>query len=158
MSTKILLSKQAATMLSEMHDMDHSTLEWFNDMGMGIASTLEEITSRIENPPKDRVKGCEVIHLGSEMFQPMKELKKKLLGDGLLFEDYIRDLDQIVDKLDGVVFENMKVMGNPKVRNHMKSLANAIIMHLEAGPVLNTMFGILAQNDDNFDGPEASPA
>ena len=140
-------SKQAAAMLSSMHDMDHTTLEWLNDMGMGIASTIEDITSRIENSPKDRVKGCEVIHLGADLFLPMRSLKKNLEAGGLAFEDYIGELDQIVDRLDQVVFENQKVLSNPKVRNHMKQLANAVILHLEAGPVLNTMFGILSQID-----------
>lgn len=143
MSDSFKPSKQAAIMLSSMHDMDDTVLEWFNDMGMGIASTLEEITNRIENPTKTRVKGCEVIHLGAELFLPMRTLKQKLeLGD-LAFEDYIRELDQIVMRLDQVVFENQTVLRNPKVRNHMRQLANAIILHLEAGPVLNTMFGIL---------------
>lgn len=138
-------SKNAAMMLSSMHDMDDDVLEWFNDMGMGIASTMEEITSRIENPPTDRVKGCEVIHLGAELFLPMRSLKQKLEAGGLAFEDYIRELDQIVDRLNHVVCENKKVLSNPKVRNHMKQLANAVVLHLEAGPVLNTMFGILNQ-------------
>ena len=134
-------------MLSSMHDMDHTTLEWLNDMGMGIASTIEDITSRIENSPKDRVKGCEVIHLGADLFLPMRSLKKKLEAGGLAFEDYIGELDQIVDRLDQVIFENQKVLSNPKVRNHMKQLANAVILHLEAGPVINTMFDILSQDD-----------
>lgn len=126
--------------------MDDASLEWFNDMGMGIASTLEDVTTRIENPTKSRVKGCEVIHLGADLFLPMRTLKQKLEKGGLTFEDYIRQLDQIVIRLDDVVFENKEVLGNPKVRNHMKQLANAVILHLEAGPVLNTMFGILAQH------------
>lgn len=138
-------SKQAAMMLSSMHDMDDSTLEWLNDMGMGIAATMEDITVRIENASKERVKGCEVIYLGSELFLPMRMLKQKLESGSLEFEDYIREIDQIVDRLDQIVFENRLVMSNPKVRNHMKQLANAIILHLEAGPVLNTMFGILGQ-------------
>ena len=133
-------------MLSSLHDMDDASLEWFNDMGMGIASTLEDVTTRIENPTKSRVKGCEVIHLGADLFLPMRTLKQKLEKGGLTFEDYIRQLDQIVIRLDDVVFENKEVLGNPKVRNHMKQLANAVILHLEAGPVLNTMFGILAQH------------
>jgi len=136
-------SKQAATMLSAMHDMDDTVLEWFNDMGMGITSTLEDVTARIENPPKARTKGCEVIHLGSDLFLPMRALKQKLEAGGLQFEDYIRELDKIVVRLDEVVFANREVLSNPNVRNHMKQLANAVILHLEAGPVLNTMFGIL---------------
>lgn len=55
-------------------------------------------------------------------------------------------LDQIVMNLDQIVFQNQKVLSNPKVRNHMKELANAIILNLEAGPVLNNMFGILSQD------------
>lgn len=138
------LSNNAAKMLSSMHDMDNSLLEWFNDMGMGIASTMEDVTTCIENPPTDRVKGCEVIHLGAELFLPMRSLKQKLDGGGLAFESYISELDQIVDRLDQIVFENTKVLSNPKVRNHMKQLANAVILHLEAGPVLNAMFGVLS--------------
>lgn len=143
--TPLIPSKEAAMMLSTMQDMDTETLEWLNDMGMGIASTLEDITTRIENPSKTRVKGCEVIHLGAQLFLPMRTLKQKLELGNLNFEDYIKELDQIVDQLDHVVFENQKVLSNPRVRNHMKQLTNAIILHLEAGPVLNTMFGILGQ-------------
>jgi hypothetical protein len=133
-------SKQAAAMLSSMREMNDEDLEWLNDMGMGIASTLEEITTRIENPTKVRVQGCEVIHLGAELFLPMRTLKRKLESNDLEFETYIKDLDQIVEKLDQLVFENQKVLSNPKVRNHMRQLANAVILHLEAGPVLNGMF------------------
>ena len=146
MSDSFKPSKQAATMLSTMHDMDDTVLEWFNDMGMGITSTLEDVTARIENPPKTRVKGCEVIHLGADLFVPMRALKRKLEAGGLQFEDYIRELDSIVVRLEQVVFENREVLGNPKVRNHMKQLANAVILHLEAGPILNTMFGILGHH------------
>jgi len=146
MSDILKPSKQAAMMLSSIHDMDEDDLQWLQDMGMGIASTIEELTTRIENPRKDRVKGCEVIHLGADLFLPMRQLKQKLEVGGLLFEDYIKDLDQIVVRLDQVVFENTKVLGNPRVRNHMKQLANAVIVHLEAGPVLNTMFGILGHH------------
>jgi len=133
-------SKQAAAMLSSMREMNDEDLEWLNDMGMGIASTLEEITTRIEHPTKVRVQGCEVIHLGAELFLPMRTLKRKLESNDLEFETYIKDLDQIVEKLDQLVFENKKVLSNPKVRNHMRQLANAVILHLEAGPVLNGMF------------------
>ena len=139
MSDSFKPSKQAAIMLSSMRDMDENDLEWLQDMGMGIAATLEDITTRIENPEKERMKGCEVIHLGAELFLPMRTLKQKLETGELVFENYIRELDRIVDRLDQVV------LSNPKVRNHMKQLANAVIVHLEAGPVLNTMFGILGQ-------------
>ena len=145
MSDSFKPSKQAAIMLSSMRDMDENDLEWLQDMGMGIAATLEDITTRIENPEKERMKGCEVIHLGAELFWPMRTLKQKLETGELVFENYIRELDRIVDRLDQVVFENSLVLSNPKVRNHMKQLANAVIVHLEAGPVLNTMFGILGQ-------------
>lgn len=132
-------------MLSSIHDMEDDVLDWFNDMGMGISSTMEDITSRIENPQTGRVKGCEVIHLGAELFLPMRSLKQKLDSGGLFFEEYIRELDSIVDQLDKVVYKNKKVMSNPNVRNYMKQLANTVILHLEAGPVLNAMFGILSQ-------------
>lgn len=143
MSDSFKPSKQAAIMLSSMHSMNENELDWFQDMGMGIAATLEDITTRIENPEKKRMKGCEVIHLGADLFLPMKTLKQKLEVGELGFENYIQDLDQIVDRLDQVVFENQTVLSNPKVRNHMKQLANAVVVHLEAGAVLNTMFGIL---------------
>lgn len=138
-------SKNAAMMLAQMHDMSDDELEWFNDMAMGIASTMEDLTAQIENPPKKRVKGCEVIHLGAELFLPMRNLKQKLENGGLELEDYVSELDQIVDRLSFVVTENQKVLSNPKVRSHMKQLANAVVLHLEAGPVLNNMFGILNQ-------------
>lgn len=138
-------SKNAAMMLSQMHDMSDDELEWYHDMGVGIASTMEDLTAQIENPTKKRVKGCEIIHLGAELFLPMRTLKQRLEAGGLELEDYVRELDQIVDKLSFIVTENQKVLSNPKVRNHMKQLANTVVLHLEAGPVLNTMFGILNQ-------------
>lgn len=146
MSDSFKPSKQAAMMLSSINDMDDNDLDWLQDMGMGIASTIEEITARIENPTKNRVKGCEVIQLGAELFLPMRSLKQRLeLGD-MTLESYMKDLDQIVECFDQIVFANSLVLSNPKVRNHMKQLANSIVVHLEAGAVLNTMFGILSQN------------
>jgi hypothetical protein len=148
MSIDFKPSKPAAVMLSAMLDMDETTLEWFNDMGMGISSTLEEITAIVENPPTTRVEGCEVIQLGSDLFIPIKVLKQRLDAGGLEFEDYIRELDRITERLDQVVQANKEVISNPRVRNHMKQLTNVVILHLEAGPVLNTMFGILGRYND----------
>lgn len=140
------LSKNAEALLQSLQHMDAETLEWYSDMGMGIASTMESITDRIENPPKKLSKGCQVIYLGSELFLPMRALKNNLEAGALTLEEYVKELDLIVDKLDQIVFENKPVLANSKVRNHMKQLANAIILHLEGGPIMNAMFTFLEDN------------
>jgi hypothetical protein len=38
-------------------------------------------------------------------------------------------------------------MANPNIRNHMKRLANTIVIGVEAGSILNTMFGIIDSED-----------
>lgn len=137
------LSKNAELLLLTLNKSDMETIEWYHDMAMGIASTMETITNSIENPTKKRHEGCTLIYLGSELFIPMRELKSNLDKGNISLEEYIRQLDFIVDKLDQIVFENKKVLYLPKVRNHMKQIANAIILHLEGGPILNAMFKIL---------------
>ena len=137
--TDFKLSKQAQVMIEELDELTSSEIDWVNDMAMGIATTLKEITDRIENPPKDRVKGCEVIHLGSDLFAPIRTLKEEV-NNGLNLEYYLRDLDEIVEKFGVLLEKNYPVMKNSRVRRHMRDMANAIILNLEAGPILNGLF------------------
>ena len=65
--TKIgIPSKQAAMMLSQIADMNYDQVDSVHQLGLGIASTMETIATAIENPPKKKKKGCQVIHLGSQ--------------------------------------------------------------------------------------------
>lgn len=137
--TDFKLSKQAQVMIEELNELPSSDLDWVNDMAMGIATTLKEITERIENPPKDRVKGCEVIYLGADLFAPIRTLKEEV-NNGLNLEYYLRDLDEIVEKFGVLLEKNYPVMKNSRVRRHMRDMANAIILNLEAGPILNGLF------------------
>lgn len=137
--TDFKLSKQAQVMIEELDELTSSEIDWVNDMAMGIATTLKEITDRIENPPKDRVKGCEVIHLGADLFAPIRTLKEEV-NNGLNLEYYLRDLDEIVEKFGVLLEKNYPVMKNSRVRRHMRDMANAIILNLEAGPILNGLF------------------
>jgi hypothetical protein len=137
--TDFKLSKQAMAMLEELSELPPSEIDWINDMAMGIATTLKEITDRIENPPKEPIKGCEVIHLGAELFTPIRTLKEEI-NNGLNLEYYLRDLDEIVERLSVLVERNYIVLKNPKVRRHMRDITNAIILNLEAGPILNSLF------------------
>ena len=134
------LSKQAEKMLLDLRILSEEEIYWLQDMCFGIASTMETITSKIENPPKDKPKGCTIIHVGFELFFPMKEIKQKLLSDKLRLVDYITCLDLVVEDLSKIVDNNYPIMGNPKIRSHMKNMANAVVLQLEAGAVLNSMF------------------
>ena len=137
--TDFKLSKQAIAMIEEVNHLPTSELEWINDMAMGIATTLKEITERIENPAKEKIEGCELIHLGAEIFFPIRSLKKEI-ANGIELEYYLRDLDEIVEKLAVLVEKNYLVLKNPRVRRHMRDITNAIILNLEAGPILNGLF------------------
>lgn len=137
--TDFKLSKQATAMIAEIDHLPSSDLDWINDMAMGIATTLKEITERIENPPKEKNKGCEIIHLGSDIFLPIRCLKEEILN-GISLEYYLRDLDEIVEKLASLIEKNYIVMKNPKVRRYMRDMTNAVILNLEAGPILNGLF------------------
>lgn len=143
-------SKQAAMMLSEIADMTGDQIELIHDLGISIASNVEAATASIENPTKKRVKGCEVIHLGSHLFIPIRDLKQSLEDGEVDLEGYLRKLNNIVDSLCEVVDNNNEVMSNPRVRDHMKRLANTIILGVEAGVVINTMFTILSREDGDF--------
>lgn len=145
-------SKAAAVMLSELALKTEDQIELLHDLGISIASNFETATANIENPTKKRVKGCEVIHLGSHLFLPIRNLKKSLEDEEITLEDYLRKVNQITDSLCEVVDNNTKVMGNPNVRNHMKRLTNTIILGVEAGVIINTMFAIIARDgDDAYD-------
>ena len=141
-------SKEAAMMLSELADMTGEQIDTVHDLGISIASNVESATANIENPTKKRVKGCEIIHLGSNLFVPVRDLKQSLEDGGLNLEDYLRQLNTITDDLGDIVDKNREVMSNPKVRDHMKRLTNTIILGVEAGVVINTMFSILAREED----------
>ena len=163
-------SKAAAMMLSELADMTGDQIELVHDLGISVASNLEtataaienptkkrslsdvsvavQTTAAIENPTKKRVKGCEIIHLGSHLFVPMRDLKQSLEDGDLDLEGYLRKLNTITDGLCEVVDNNTKVLSNPRVRDHMKRLANTIILGVEAGVVINTMFTILSREED----------
>lgn len=141
-------SKEAAMMLSELADMTGEQIDTVHDLGISIASNVESATANIENPTKKRVKGCEIIHLGSHLFVPIRDLKQSLEDGGLDLEDYLRQLNTITDDLCDIVDKNREVMSNPRVRNHMKRLTNTIILGVEAGVVINTMFSILAREED----------
>lgn len=137
--TDFKLSKQAQAMIKELDELTISEINWVNDMALGIATTLKEVTSGIENPPKDRVKDCEVIHLGADLFAPMFRLKKEI-NNGINLKYYLTDLDEVVEKLGTLLEKNYPVLKNPRVRRHMKNMANTIILDLEAGPILNGLF------------------
>ena len=143
-------SKEAAMMLSELADMTGEQIDTVHDLGISIASNIESATANIENPTKKRVKGCEIIHLGSNLFVPVRDLKQSLEDGGLNLEDYLRQLNTITDDLCDIVDKNREVMSNPRVRDHMKRLTNTIILGVEAGVVINTMFSILAREDEDF--------
>lgn len=143
-------SKEAAMMLSELADMTGDQIDTVHDLGISIASNVESATANIENPTKKRVKGCEIIHLGSNLFVPVRDLKQSLEDGGLNLEDYLRQLNTITDDLCNIVDKNREVMSNPRVRDHMKRLTNTIILGVEAGVVINTMFSILAREDEDF--------
>jgi len=146
--TKIgIPSKQAAMMLSQLADMDYDQIEMINELGLGIASTMESVAANIENPPKKAKKGCQIIHLGSQLFLPIRDLKKSLEDGELDLETYLRKLSLITDDLCLITENNYSVMVNPNVRNHMKRLANTIVIGVEAGSILNTMFGIIESED-----------
>jgi hypothetical protein len=143
-------SKEAAMMLSELADMTGEQIDIVHDLGISIASNVESATANIENPTKKRVKGCEIIHLGSHLFVPIRDLKQSLEDGNIDLEGYLRQLNTITDNLCDIVDKNNIVMGNPKVRDHMKRLTNTIILGVEAGVVINTMFSILAREDEDF--------
>ena len=127
-------------MLTDLHILSDDEVYWLQDMCFGIASTMETITSKIENPPKDKPTGCSVIHVGFELFLPIKELKQRLEYEQLRLIDYITSLDLVVEDFSKIVEKNYVVMNNSKVRSHMKNMANVIVLQLEAGAVLNSMF------------------
>lgn len=133
-------SKKAEKMLLDLHMLSDDENYWLQDMCFGIASTMETITSKIENPPKDKPKGCSVIHVGFELFFPIKELKQRLEHEQLRLIDYITSLDLVVEDFSKIVDKNYSIMSNSKVRSHMKNMANVIVLQLEAGAVLNSMF------------------
>jgi hypothetical protein len=141
-------SKEAAMMLSELADMTGEQIDIVHDLGISIASNVESATANIENPTKKRAKGCEIIHLGSHLFVPIRDLKQSLEDGNIDLEGYLRQLNTITDSLCDIVDKNNIVMGNPKVRDHMKRLTNTIILGVEAGVVINTMFSILAREED----------
>lgn len=143
-------SKEAAMMLSELADMTGEQIDTVHDLGISIASNVESATANIENPTKKRVKGCEIIHLGSNLFVPIRDLKQSLEDGELDLEDYLHQLNTITDDLCDIVDKNREVMSNPRVRDHMKRLTNTIILGVEAGVVINTMFSILAREDEGF--------
>jgi hypothetical protein len=148
--TKIgIPSKQAAMMLSEIADMDYDQVETIHDLGLGIASTMETVATIIENPPKKMKEGCQVIHLGSKLFLPIRDLKKSLEDGELDLESYLRKLVVITDDLCDITEKNHSVMADTHVRNHMKRLANTVVIGVEAGSILNTMFGIIDSEDLN---------
>jgi hypothetical protein len=148
--TKIgIPSKQAAMMLSEIADMDYDQVETIHDLGLGIASTMETVATIIENPPKKMKEGCQVIHLGSQLFLPIRDLKKSLEDGELDLESYLRKLVVITDDLCDITEKNHSVMADTHVRNHMKRLANTVVIGVEAGSILNTMFGIIDSEDLN---------
>ena len=78
----------------------------------------------------------------------MRDLKQSLEDGDLDLEGYLRKLNTITDGLCEVVDNNTKVLSNPRVRDHMKRLANTIILGVEAGVVINTMFTILSREED----------
>ncbi len=146
--TKIgIPSKQAAMMLSQIADMNYDQVDSVHQLGLGIASTMETIATAIENPPNKKKKGCQVIHLGSQLFPAIRDLKQSLDDSELDLETYLRKLTAITDDLCDITEKNHSVMVNPSVRNHMKRLANTIVIGVEAGSILNTMFGIIDSED-----------
>lgn len=136
-------SQNALNMLADLDRMSEYDIEWLQDMTFGVASIVHDIRAKIENPPTQKDERCQIIHLGSELFLPIRELKRKL-DVGSRLDDYVRDLDQIVCKLEEVVDKNHEFMYNPKVRNHMKQITNAVVVNVEAGAVLNFLLQRLA--------------
>ena len=68
MSQELKLSKAAAKMLQQIEHLPESDILWLEDMALGIASSLHHITNKIENPPKRKASGCDIIYLGSDLF------------------------------------------------------------------------------------------
>lgn len=153
MMDKFNISEKSLNMLSELESMDENDIEWLRDMSFGIASIMYDIREKIENPPEkdpEKENDCQVIHLGSELFLPIKKLKKKL-ERGLTLEDYIRNLDDIVCKLEEVIDKNYGVMYNPKVCSHMRDITNNVVVILEAGGILNLLMEKLDIKESDYD-------
>lgn len=124
--------------------MSENDVLWAEDMAMGIASTLQYITSKIENPPNKKFAGCQIIHIGTDLFPEMRSLKTKLEQKTISFDDYIKEIDLIVERLKDVVDFSYHAMFYPRVRTHMRMLANAVLVQLEAGPVINKFFEMIS--------------
>lgn len=144
MSQELKLSKAATKMLQQIEHLPESDILWLEDMALGIASSLHHITNKIENPPKRKASGCDIIYLGSDLFPSIRNLKMMLESNELTFEQYITQLDSIVESLKGFVDNSYDAMYHTKVRLHMRGLANVIVTHLEAGPVINKFFEIIS--------------
>lgn len=141
-------SRQAAMLLSELANLSTDELIQLNEIGLGIAHTFETVTANIENPPKKLSAGCQVIHLGSQLFLPIRELKQELDGGELDLEAYLRRLNAITDDLVEIVENNWSAMASKNVREHMRRLTNVIIVELEAGTILNALLSEETDDDD----------
>lgn len=146
-----LPSRQAAMMLSGIANMSDSQLELARDLGLGIAAVMDSVVAMIENPPKKVVratKGAEVIQLCSHLVPATQFLKKDLDAGELDLIAYLRRLTAITDELSDLTEKNYSVMVSSSVREHMKNMANMIVLDVEGGAVLNTMFNILGTELD----------
>jgi hypothetical protein len=149
-------SRPAAMMLSEMANMNINEIELVNDLGLGIASVMEDVREMIENPPKKRYKqeGAEVIQLCSHLIPAVQELKTELHYGNLDLTSYLQRLSSITDELSLLTEKNHSSMVSPAVRNHMRNMANIVLLDAEAGAVVNTMFNIIGtelSSDDDSD-------
>lgn len=148
MDNSLRPSREAAMMLSTIADMSGDEVELIHDLGITITSTVTTITDSIEKPKRVKTNGCQVIHLGSHLFPAISALKDYLNSGELDLETYLRNLIIITDDLCDIVQNNHSVMAKPSVRKHMKRLINTVLVENEAIAVLNTMFSIIAREED----------
>jgi hypothetical protein len=144
MSQEFKPSVAALKMLQQVEHMSESDVLWAEDMAMGIASTLQYITSKIENPPNKKFGGCQIIHIGTDLFPIMKSLKIKLEHNAITFDEYIKEIDLIVERLKDIVDFSYHAMVSSRVRTHMLVLANAVLVQLEAGFIINKFFELIS--------------
>lgn len=151
-------SEQAAMMLSELALMREDDMTHLYDIGVSVADVLGQITEQIENPPpaSKRKDGCEIIHPGFELFPLMRELKEELDKGELELESYLRQAQVICDDFIELLETHRSTLANGKVREHMRRLANVILVELEVGPVLNTMFNIIDRSNNSGDDGDNS--
>ena len=91
-----------------------------------------------DNAEQPEEKLAPVIHLGTGVYKPTREVRDKLAAGKMGTEEYLGCVAVVIDMMAETVQHNEPNLASmPKVKEHMKALYNAVLLGLEAHHVIS---------------------